>query len=77
MKIAIMIKMTYFAKGEKMEKEFNLSKKKLDFDEFEDCYHEVDVKEFIKIIEIEATAPNLTIGKRMEIIRKRAGDKLI
>lgn len=33
-------------------------------------------KEFIRIIETEATKPGLTMGQRIEIIRKRAGEEL-
>ncbi len=36
-----------------------------------------NIKEFIEIIETEVLRNNLSMKKRIEILRKRAGDKLI
>ena len=57
---------------------FNLSSNRSTFEDDDGektyWYREDFVREFIKIIENEATKPNLTMGERIEIIRKRAGD---
>ena len=63
-----------------MKKEFNLSEKAVvdagNSNPIPNYYWEYNIKEFIKIIETEATKPNLTMGERIEIIRKSAGERL-
>ena len=57
--------------------EFNLSEKMVYVGGINgNCFERKDVKEFIKIIENEATKPNLTMGERIKIIRKHAGEEL-
>ena len=59
-----------------MSEKFCLSDKRLKFDEFEKCYHEIDIMEFIRLLKEVVKAGEYTQSEFLEQIDKLVGEGL-